>query len=162
MQRWLTVVIASLGFALLGADAPPSLPASAISVTIFNTDDTSGRLLPLQTMYVTGEIAKLLDARGAVIDRSTERVGSFEKFGDLLCSRAKTAALLWPAVSTTVSGNYEGTGAWNDVVVELRLYDCASHAQRVFKSDRHGAYDWVEATNKSAAEALKRYLSARP
>lgn len=161
MQRWFTVAVAALGIVFVGADAPPSSSPVSESVTIFNTTDLGGGLTPLQTAYVTAKVAQLLDARGVAIDRSTERPDSFQKFGDLLCSHAKTAALLWPAVSTTVTGREEGGAAWNTVHLELRFYDCGGHSQRVFASGTYSSYDWTDAVDKSIADALKHYASGR-
>ena len=160
MQRWLTVAVASLGIVFAGADAPPSTLASQ-SVTIYNPIVNGEQLTPLQAAYVSAKIGQLLDARGTIIDRSTERADEVQKFGDVLCSNAKTALLLVPSITSSVSGRQEGTADWNTIRIELLVYDCAKHVLHRFGGNASSGFEWTTAANNAINDAVKHYVNGR-
>lgn len=162
MNRWLTVLVASLGIGLLDADPSPApAPAFDQSVTILNSTDASGGLEPMQTTFVSAKVAAALDAAGVVIAREDTGVRTLEKDGSAVCFDARTAFILVPTIRTTFTGRNEGTGEYDAVTIELATFDCTTHAIRRVTSGTSRSFGWTTAAEKSIADAVKRYLATR-
>jgi hypothetical protein len=165
MHRCLNVLFALLGIGLLGADpspAPAPSPAGVDSVTILNSTDAGGHLELMQTAFVSAKVAAALDAAGVVIAREDTGVRTLEKDGSAVCVDARTPTILVPTVRTLVTGRDQGTGEYDSVTVEIATFDCTSHAIKRVTSGTNSSFGWTPAAEKSIADAVKRYLAARP
>lgn len=115
----------------------------------------------LQTSYATDAIVLALEKQGMVATRWSESAGASDGGGAPLCDKTKTDIIIEPVLFSRETDGNDGPGTWDTVSIQLKTFDCATHAIVLVAGPTNSAFNWKLAADRSIVAVVKRYLGIK-